>query len=273
MTINEAIRGVNDIEFLNVKKIMKYVLDMSDGELIINKNKNITKKQYKSFLKYIERLKQGEPLQYIIHCQEFMGEKFYVDKNVLIPQPDTEIAVEETLKIISHSNKEKLDILDLCTGSGAIAISIKRAFSKKTSITASDISSKALEVAKKNASAILNDENSINFIKSDMFKNIDKKFDIIVTNPPYIETETINNLSKEVQKEPKIALDGGEDGLKFYKILKKEVKNYLKKDGFLLMEIGYNQKETITKMFENSKCIKDYGNNDRVVIWKNDSIC
>lgn len=269
MKVKSLINQVKDVDYFVLRRIMEYVLNISCKEYIIKQEQELTNEQVKIFLEFVNDARNGKPVQYITHSQEFFGENFYVDENVLIPQPDTEIAVEETLKIISNSNKEKLDILDLCTGSGAIAISIKRAFNKKTNITASDISLKALEVAKKNANVILKDKNAINFIKSDMFENIDKKFDIIVTNPPYIETETIKHLSKEVQKEPKIALDGGEDGLKFYKKIKEHVKNYLNKNGFLIMEIGYNQKENITKMFKNSKCIKDYCNNDRVIIWKN----
>ena len=131
-------------------------------------------------------------------------------------------------------------------------------------VYASDISQKALEIARRNAN---NNCVEINFINSNMFENIHEKFDIIVTNPPYIKTMDIANLSKNVQAEPKLALDGGIDGLKFYKIISKEIHKYLNKNGTLLMEIGYDQRVEVAKLFKNSICIKDYANNDRVVIW------
>ena len=167
-------------------------------------------------MKYIDELIQGKPLQYITHYQEFMKLDFYVDENVLIPQPDTEILVEEVLNKIKEIKQQKrknsgcIKILDLCTGSGAIAISIKK-YEQDVEMYASDISKKALDIAKQNA--IENDVN-IEFIQSDMFNNLKSdtkfknKFDIIVSNPPYIESSEISKLPIEVINEPHIALDG-----------------------------------------------------------------
>lgn len=219
----------------------------------------------------IQKIKDGFPLQYITHNQEFMGINFEINQNVLIPQPDTEILVENTIGLVlgnkslenQEDSKKTMQILDLCTGSGAIAVSLKK-YLPDVKIFASDISEKALEVAKKNAK---NNNVEIEFIKSDMFENIHEKFDIIVSNPPYIKSEEIEKLSKEVQNEPKVALDGGKDGLKFYKIISREIKNYLKENGTLLMEIGYDEANEVMKLFENSTCIKDYANNDRVIVW------
>ena len=193
-----------------------------------------------------------------------MGLDFEVNENVLIPQPDTEVLVENAIKIVldKYANKE-VKILDLCTGSGAIAISIKKYLSNAI-VYASDISKNALDIAKLNAKK---NNVKINFILSNMFENIKDNFDIIVTNPPYIKSNEIAKLSKNVQAEPKLALDGGEDGLKFYKIIAKKVSNYLNKKGTLLMEIGFDQGKEVVDLFEGSKCIKDYANNNRVVIW------
>ena len=193
---------------------------------------------------------------------------FYVDENVLVPRPDTEILVEEVINIAKQINKSKINILDLCTGSGAIAVSIG-AYIKNAKITAADISSKALNVAKENAKK---NNVQIELIKSDMFENVTGKYDIIVSNPPYIETKTIRSLDKDVQNEPIIALDGGDDGLDFYRIIAYNADKFLKEDGKIFVEIGYNQKESVMKIFNtnftNITCVKDLAGNDRVIICK-----
>ena len=198
-----------------------------------------------------------------------MGLQFYVDENVLIPQPDTEILVEETIKLLKE--KQNIQILDLCTGSGCIAIAIAK-YLKSAKVIAIDISKKALEIAQKN-SKINEVEEKIQFMQSDLWQEIKKQaFDIIVSNPPYIETENIQKLSKQVQKEPLIALDGGKDGLEFYRKIIKEAPNYLKEDGYLCLEIGYNQKKQIinemlqTKDYKYIVSKKDLAGNDRVII-------
>ena len=163
---------------------------------------------------------------------------------------------------------KKIKILDLCTGSGCIAISLKHYLSQ-AEIFASDISEKALNIAQNNAKQ---NNTEINFIKSDLFQNIQDKFDIIVSNPPYIKTDIIKTLDEEVQNEPIIALDGGNDGLDFYKNILNEAYNYLNNEGKLYLEIGYDQKEDLINLYNNDKryknieCIKDLANNDRVII-------
>jgi release factor glutamine methyltransferase len=194
---------------------------------------------------------------------------FYVDKNVLIPRADTEILVEEVINNCNNNAERNYNILDLCAGSGAIGISIAK-YVKTSKITEVDISNEALNIAMKNAK--LNEVANIEFLQSNMFKNINKKFDIIVSNPPYIKKDVIAKLDYEVQKEPKLALDGGEDGLKFYRIIIDEADKYLTKNGMIFLEIGYDQKEDVIKLLEKSgkyKDIyskKDLYNNDRIVV-------
>ena len=274
MTIKEAINYLHNFNLDNIESriLLKYILKQDDSYIIINSEKNLKENQEKKVINYADKIKNGYPLQYITNSQEFMGLTFYVDDNVLIPQPDTEnLVIVAINKIenknheeISKTNKEKIKILDLCTGSGAIAVSIKSILKEKVEIIASDISQKAIEVARKNAKK---HNVQIKFICSDMFEKINEKFDLIVTNPPYIRSKEIKLLPEEVQKEPNIALDGGLDGLEYYRLIRKNIKKYLKENGTLIMEIGYDQKEDVQKMFKGSKCIKDMENRDRVIIW------
>lgn len=275
MTIKQAItKGMimlksNNVESpkLKARLLLQYVLDKPRQYIIVYDNKEIDKQQQWQYFVNIEKLTKGVPLQHITHRQEFMKMDFFVDENVLIPRPDTEILVEEVIKIAQKYNSPR--ILDLCTGSGAIAISLKK-FVPNADITAVDISEKALEIAQKNAKKL---ETKINFLKSNLFDKLDnKKFDIIVSNPPYIRKDEIKKLSEEVQKEPKIALDGGEDGLDFYRIITEQAINYLKTGSLLCFEIGYNQKNDVIKIIEddqnykNTYCKKDLYGNDRIII-------
>lgn len=267
------------------KRLLEFVLQQSREDMIRNSLEEVSVVQHKAYEEKLQELIQGKPLQYITHLQEFMGLSFYVDENVLIPQPDTEILVEQALEKIQNIKEQKIQVLDLCTGSGAIAISLAKylqAFAQKREyqIIATDISHNALEVAQKNA--IQNQvQNQIQFVQSDMFSDVkEMEFNMIISNPPYIETEVIETLSKEVRQEPKIALDGGENGLMFYKIILENARHYLKKEGYMLLEIGYDQGEKIAKLWQDLKedCklelmtrapIKDLGNNDRVMVFQN----
>ncbi len=287
---------------IKLKILIEYVFKISKEKLILKYKDEINDKKVEEFRKLLKKLENGIPIQYIINNQEFMGLNFYVDEDVLIPQPDTEILVEEVIKYCNelrnnesedketnkdykeniekepiinkedkNINKKTIKILDLCTGSGIIGISIYK-YLENVEIYASDISQKALNIAEKNTN--LNNA-KINFINSDMFENIHiKDFDIIVSNPPYIESKVIESLSKEVQNEPKLALDGGEDGLKFYRCILENAKDYLRKNGAIFLEIGYDQKEKIEeilksyKIYKETKCIKDFGGNNRVIIIK-----
>ncbi len=287
---------------IKLKILIEYVFKISKEKLILKYKDEINNKKVEEFRNLLKKLENGIPIQYIINNQEFMGLNFYVDEDVLIPQPDTEVLVEEVIKYCNelrnnepedketnkdykeniekepiinkedkNINKKTIKILDLCTGSGIIGISIYK-YLENVEIYASDISQKALNIAEKNTN--LNNA-KINFINSDMFENIHiKDFDIIVSNPPYIESKVIKSLSKEVQNEPKLALDGGEDGLKFYRSILENAKDYLRKNGAIFLEIGYDQKEKIEeilksyKIYKETKCIKDFGGNNRVIIIK-----
>ena len=269
----------NNVEDAEIKAnmLLQYILKMNKIELLINKDLEVSKTNIEKFNIYINQVSKGMPVQYLTNKQEFMKLNFYVDKNVLIPQPDTEILVEEALiKVQEIENKQKetylksesIKILDLCTGTGAIGISLYK-YGKNVEIYASDISKKAIEIAKRNA--IANNAN-IEFILSDMFEQISMcDFDIIVSNPPYIKTDVIKKLSKEVQNEPHIALDGGNDGLNFYKIICSEAYKYVKNGGYIMVEIGYDQKDEVMELFNKTRhykeiqSIQDLGGNNRVV--------
>ena len=268
----KRILNKNNVEDANLiaRILLEFVLKIDRNQLLIKQEQEVDIEKEKEYNLAIEKIMQGVPLQYITNSQEFMELNFYVDENVLIPQPDTEILVEEVIKIVSKENK--INILDICTGSGCIGISLANAVTN-AKITMSDISKNAIEIAKKNAKE--NDViERIKFIESDMFENIEGKFDIIVSNPPYIETDVINTLSREVQNEPIIALDGGKDGLIFYRKLINEAPKYLNDEGYLCMEIGYDQKEKVIELakkvdvFKEIKSVKDLSGNDRVIICK-----
>ena len=262
--------GIED-SIIKAKRLIQYVLKKTASKIIFDMDDSVKKCEETQYLEYINQIIKGKPLQYITHEQEFMGFKFYVNENVLIPQPDTETLVERTIEIIKdvQPDTENIDVLDMCTGSGAIAVSIAK-LCKNIKICALDISDDALEIAKKNA---FENEANVEFFKSDMFENISKnsKFDLIVSNPPYIKETVISTLSKDVQNEPHIALSGGKDGLDFYRIIANNAYKYLKYQGKVLVEIGYDQAESVEELFEQThqydkiRCIKDLSGNDRVI--------
>lgn len=243
--------------------LFEYVTDMSRASFFIRRNEEIPEEQANAYIEVIEKRKKRIPLQHITGKQEFMGLDFFVNENVLVPRQDTECLVEN---VISYANDKK--ILDMCTGSGCIIISVKK-FVQTAECTGADISEKALETALKNAD--LNNV-PVSFIKSDMFENISEKYDIIVSNPPYIRPDVIKTLEPEVREhDPWLAIDGGEDGLSFYRILAKEGKKYLNSQGMIFMEIGYDQGQAVKEIFESEGFVdivikKDLCKNDRVVI-------
>lgn len=270
LKLGENVLKKENIQDSHIKAsiLLQYVLKQTKQELIINSEEIVESSKVNEYNNYLQAIIKGTPIQYITKHQQFMALDFYVDENVLIPQPDTEVLVEEGIKIIKEQNME---VLDLCTGSGAIAVSIAH-YCKNSTVTATDISQEALDVARKNANS--NNVN-IEFIESDLFDKLtERSFDIILSNPPYIETDIINILEKDVQAEPHLALDGGKDGLEFYKKILNEAHKHLKTNGYLMLEIGYNQGNAIINLeHKNLKLItkqpiKDLAGNDRVVIFQ-----
>lgn len=242
--------------------LFSHVLDIDRARYFTHLNELINKNQYNKYINLIEERSNHIPLQHIIGYTEFMGLKIKVNDHVLIPRQDTEVLVEEVLKV-SHNK----DVLDLCTGSGCIIISLKKLANINKSL-GSDISKDALVLARENAK--LNDVD-VTFIESDLFNNIEGKFDIIVSNPPYIPSEDIEELSIEVRDyEPSGALDGKSDGLYFYRKIVEEVKSYIKPDGILFFEIGYNQADDLINILMSEgindiEVIKDLAGHDRVI--------
>ena len=279
MTIEQLLNY--SVEYLKKKKITAPILKsrillcntlkVQKNYLLINGNKEITEDEKNEYLQKIDKLVEGKPLQYITNHQEFMKLDFYVDENVLIPRPDTEIIVESVIEFCKENIDKHYSILDLCKGSGAIGISIAK-YVPNCEVLASDISEKALDIATKNAKE--NSVNNIEFKLSNLFENINKKFDIIVSNPPYIKTSVIDTLEKEVQNEPHIALDGGEDGLIFYRKIIEKVDNFLNTKGAVFLEIGYDQKNEITKLIKDVKlftkieCKKDLAGLNRMISFR-----
>lgn len=268
--LEEAVKILKDNNIdeaiIKAKIVLCMVLKIEKEYIIINDSKEMAKEDEEKYFQYINKLKNGIPLQYITNNQEFMKLNFFVDENVLIPRADTEILVEE---VISLANDDKNKILDVCTGSGAIAVSLAK-YIKNSNVMALDISKEALKIAEKNA---FNNNVNIKLIESDLFNNLEENdFDIIVSNPPYIRENVINELSIEVKHEPKIALDGGKDGLDFYRKLSSESYKYLKEDGYLCLEIGYDQKNEVIEILKNEKKYKniyskkDLFGNDRIII-------
>ena len=208
-----------------------------------------------------ERLAAGEPWQYVVGSVEFYGRTFEVNKSVLIPRQETELVTEQLVKRLN----KKSTVLDLCCGSGVIGITA--ALETNATVTLADVSDEALKVAKSNAKR---NKAKVDFIKSDMFANLCGKCNAIICNPPYVESDVIPTLDDSVKKyEPHLALDGGKDGLNFYRILAEQAPKHLTKGGLLVLEIGYNQGEAVKGLLEEKfdvEVMKDYGGNDRIVI-------
>ena len=265
MKINDILTNEN-IE--NTRLALEQVLNLSKPELLLNKNKELTKKNYKEYKRIIKKLNKGLPIQYITKKANFYGKEYYVNKNTLIPRPETEILVHKTNQLIEkHMNNKNINILEIGTGSGIIAITLKK-LNKNYNITATDISKKAIKVAKKNAKT---HNTTITFKKTDLYKGINQKYDIIISNPPYIE-ENSQNIEKIVKdNEPKQALFGGKDGLDYYRRILKDITKIINKNHIIALEIGENQgqkiKKIIKKYLPKDKIIikKDYNNYDRYI--------
>ena len=246
--------------------LLEYVTGISRASYYGNPEKNISEEEAKRYWEYLEKRARRIPLQHITGEQEFMGLPFCVNEHVLIPRQDTEVLVEEAIRVIQKEMPEAA-VLDLCTGSGCIGISIQ-SFCSNTQVTAADISEDALKVAQKNAKE---NQVPVEFVHSDLFKEISGSYDMIVSNPPYIPSKVIETLMPEVRDhEPIKALDGKEDGLYFYRRITEESVAYLKPGGYLLYEIGHDQGEAVSSYmrengFDEIEVIRDLAGLDRVV--------
>lgn len=281
--INEKLKIKSiDYDTHDIYTILEYITKIDINTLMLNKDRySLDLNQEIEADRLLDKYYfENYPLQYITHKQYFYNEEYYVDENVLIPRADSEVLVEKAIEYINKDNAKK--IIDICTGSGALGISIAKN-SKVESAELIDISDGALNVARKNI--ILNNmAEKVEILKSDLLnkkilqinnsldEDKDFKVDMIVSNPPYIRTDVIKTLDKRVQNEPILALDGGTTGLDFYQRIFKEAKAILKNNGILILEIGYDQLEDIKNIISDNKeyklleSVKDYGGNDRVVI-------
>ena len=257
----------------NAEILLGFVISFDRQKIFMNWTYEVDDPHCESYFDLINRRAAGEPLQYITNEQYFFGHRLNVNPSVLIPRPETELLAEKAILFLQTREKAKM-ALDLCTGSGALAISIAKAC-PRIKITASDISEPALSVAMKNAYA-LGVSDRIDFVNSYLFesikpKTLNKKFDLIVTNPPYIKTGDLENLQIEIRDhEPMPALDGGEDGLAFYRRIAAKTMVYMRPGASLMAEIGHDQANDVTAIFEGAglkkiEVFEDLSGLDRIV--------
>ena len=259
--------GIEEAD-LDARLLLEHICHTNRNDLLVHGDRDVDNCQTTEYLQWIEKRSERIPLQHLTGTQDFMGLTFKVSDKVLIPRQDTEILVEEVLRELHDGMR----VLDMCTGSGCILIS-QLHYSNDCEGVGADISEDALEVARENAEQILGESRGqdVSLIHSDLFENIEGKFDIIVSNPPYIRTEVIDTLMPEVKEhEPFGALDGKEDGLYFYDKIIKECRSFLQRGGMLFVEIGYDQAADVSRMmeevgFQEINVVQDYAGLDRVV--------
>ncbi len=250
----------------HARLLLEFCCGTDRNTLLVHGDRRVSAEEYDRYRDCIEKRRKRIPLQYITGEQAFMGLTFQVDQNVLIPRQDTEILVEEVMRRLHDGMR----ILDLCTGSGCILLSLLH-YSNGCTGVGTDFSGAALQTARENAGRVPGTD--VTWIQSDLFENIDtaERFDIIVSNPPYIRTDVIGTLMPEVKDyEPHPALDGKEDGLYFYREIIAQAGAYLNPEGMLFFEIGYDQGEAVRKLMEEAgyrevEVVKDYAGLDRVV--------
>lgn len=247
-------------EYKEMKIILSNILNVDDTYFILHDDEVLNVEQIKKFFDILKERKSGVPLQYILGNQDFYKYNFIVDNGVLIPRYDTELSVETILSLVKDGDK----MLEIGVGSGCVSISV--ALEKKLYIDAVDISDLALNNTIKNIKKF--NLKNINVFKSNVYENVSKKYDIIYSNPPYIKSEEIKSLQKEVQHEPRLALDGGIDGLDIYRKIITNLENYLNECGYLILEIGFDQAADLKKLLEgyNICVLKDLSGHDRVIV-------
>ena len=274
MELNEALKeGLNYLEdskytnpFFEVRLILSRLLDKDISYLIAHDKDILDEKILDEYFSILEKRKNGVPLQYIFGEIEFFGNKFFIDENVLIPRDDTEISVEALIDIFEKNSVR--NSLEIGTGSGIVSITMAMRYSD-VNFTAVDISDYAIRNTKKNIERF-NLEN-IKVLKSNLYENIEESYDIIYSNPPYIKSKDIEELQAEVKDyEPMLALDGGVDGLFFYREIINGLDKYLNKNGYVVFEIGYDQGDDLRELLKDYsvEVLKDLSNKDRVVIAK-----
>tara|TARA_B100000674_G_scaffold329499_1_gene275170 strand:+ start:472 stop:1317 length:846 start_codon:yes stop_codon:yes gene_type:complete len=253
---------------LDSEILMSSIIEKERSFIFLNHNKNIKVNHFKQFKKLINKRSRGEPVAYLIGKKDFWNYEFKIDKNVLVPRPDSELIVEEVLK--QTKNKHKLKLLDIGIGSGCLLLSILRE-TKDFQGVGIDLSKKCINLSKINA-INLEIDHRVKFFKTDVDNFNYGKYDLIVSNPPYINQYDLQNLDKEVVNfEPKLSLDGGLDGLSVIRKVIKKASELIKLNGILILEIGFDQKERVKKILINkgfyiNKVIKDYANNDRCIV-------
>jgi|SRR5690554_4582427 len=254
---------------LDAELLLAHVLELDRLDLYLNFDKPLDNREVSEYRSLIGRRGQRIPVAYLTGVKEFYSLPFKVTPAVLIPRPETEFIIDKILELVEPD--EPVKILEIGTGSGAIAIALA-CQDPNFSITATDISREALDIAKNNA-ANLEVCHQISFVEADLFTNVEGKFEIICSNPPYIPSDELSGLAPELFEEPRLALDGGSDGLCFYNKILEQASSYLENPGFVVLEIGWNQAETVRKLgvqagFQWIETVVDYGGNDRVVIFK-----
>ena len=271
-TLNNAVKILNKSKIknsiLDSEILLSQAINRDRKYIFLNSKENLKQKYSKNFNNLIARRRKGEPIAYLINKKEFWKQSFYVDQNVLIPRPDTELIIEQVLKLFLKNYK--LQILDIGTGSGCILLSLLKEMPNCYGIGI-DISKKSINISKYNAK-MLQLTNKVKFYQSDVDNFKIGKYDLIVSNPPYIEVSSLGYLENDVINfEPKLALNGGIDGFsKIRKVIDKATV-LIKKNGKLVLEIGFNQKNKVQEMlrkkgFYINKTLKDYGKKDRCII-------
>lgn len=276
-------KGISDAK-RDSRTLYCFLFGIPESRMILEYQNTVQDRNCEKYFDLIDRRASGEPLQYIVGSTEFMGLKFDVNPSVLIPRQDTETLVEDAISVIKKGELRGVktglrgairDALDLCCGSGAIGVSLSKQFSH-LSVTCSDISEDALALAKQNSQHNGTGSN-VRFVKGNMFEPfkgrfINRKFDLIISNPPYISSGVIPTLMPEVREhEPIAALDGGADGLDFYRIIAKEAGEHLKKQGVLMLEIGHDQRDAVMNLldesgeFDDIRCCTDLTGKDRII--------
>lgn len=261
-------KGVPDAD-IDAGLLWQHVAGMNMADMLFDRDVEILAEQETDYMELIERRSAREPLQYITGVQNFMGYDFCTSKNVLIPRQDTEVLVETALNITKHIDGS-VDVLDMCCGTGCIGISygLMRPGSR---VVLADISEDAIKTTHKNIEKLCGDTDRFRVVGTDLFENVEGRFDLILSNPPYIKSGVIDTLMPEVRdNEPRLALDGMEDGLYFYRIIVSQARKYIKDEGYVVFEIGNDQAEDVQHLlvesgYDDVHVVRDLCRNDRVV--------